>query len=393
MAFPRKLSFSKFPEGGLILVIAVLAVLIAFFGGQVNQPLTKIGPDGEPIRIGMHQVNNLFNPNTLTQITKDTSFFAIMAVGMTVVIITGGIDLSVGALYALAAVCGAMVMSNGGPDKAWLGVLVTIGVGILGGALNGAMIVGFNLHPFIITLGTMTIYRGVAFVMTNGQSIGDMPQLLSDLVQKNPLHLFSPYLHGHLPPHLRSVLLSLCSDQLSLMPLMVMIVIGILGSLFLGRMAVGRKMYAIGGNEVASRFSGIRVKRQKWFAYALSGFTAGLSAALALGYYGAGSSGDGDGYELDVIAAAVVGGASLVGGKGTALGAVLGALIFRMISTGMVNVGIPQSFTKIVTGTVLILAVLLDQLNLWLSNRRLLAKAAKVKKEVIEMSDQNAASA
>ena len=133
-------------------------------------------------------VNKFFNPKTLVQIAKDTSFFAIMAVGMTFVIITGGIDLSVGATYALASVCGAIVLNQSGPSGsitgALLGVLVTVAIGVLGGLVNGSMIVAFNVHPFIITLGTMAIYRGIAFVQTNGQSIGEFPEAFRAFVRQ-----------------------------------------------------------------------------------------------------------------------------------------------------------------------------------------------------------------
>jgi ribose transport system permease protein len=149
----------------------------------------------------------------------------------------------------------------------------------------------------------------------------------------------------------------------------------ILGTVFLSRMAAGRRVYAVGGNELASRYSGIRVERVKLGVFILSGMAAGISALLAIGYYGAASSGDGTGYELSVIAAAVVGGASLSGGKGSALGAVLGALIIQMISTGMVILNIDQEYSSIVIGTVVIVAVLLDQVNNWLNKRRLAARA------------------
>jgi ribose transport system permease protein len=225
------------------------------------------------------------------------------------------------------------------------------------------MTVGFNVHPFIITLGTMAIYRGIAFVSTNGQSIGDFPQSFRDFVRQGVI------------------------GDLSLVPLIVMILVCVVGGIFLARMTIGRRIYAIGGNETASRYSGIRVGRIKLLAYTISGLTAGIGAVLALGYYGAGSSGDGQGYELTVIAAAVVGGASLVGGKGSALGAVLGAVILQMISTGMIILGIPQNYSQIVTGAVVITAVLLDQLNRWISDRRLLARTAHIKKEVVQTSD------
>jgi ribose/xylose/arabinose/galactoside ABC-type transport system permease subunit len=373
-----KLNFSKFPEGGLILVILVLGLLLTIFGGEVERPKIVTGPDGQPTRVmqtdanGQEvpvfvKLNKFFNAETLTQIAKDTSFFAIMAVGMTMVIITAGIDLSVGSVYALASVAGALYMnqfgSNGSPWIACVGVLVTLGVGILCGFANGIMTVGFNVHPFIITLGTMAIYRGIAFVSTNGQSIGDFPQSFRDFVRQGII------------------------GDLSLVPLIVMVLVCVLGGIFLARMTIGRRIYAIGGNETASRYSGIRVGRIKLLTYMISGLTAGIGAVLALGYYGAGSSGDGQGYELTVIAAAVVGGASLVGGKGSALGAVLGAVILQMISTGMVILGIPQNYSQIVTGAVVITAVLLDQLNRWISERRLLARTAHIKKEVVQTSD------
>ena len=380
MSSPGKsgFSFSKFPEGGLIVVIIALGLLLAIFGGSVQLPKFEVTPDGKRVRVfetnpdgrkvpAFETVNKFFNARTIVQIAKDTSFFAIMAVGMTFVIITGGIDLSVGAIYALASVSGALVLSpygpSGGAVATALGILVTIGVGTLLGCLNGAMITGFNVHPFIITLGTMAIYRGIAFVQTNGQSIGGFPEGFRQFVRSEIL------------------------PGLSLVPLIVMIIVTVVGGIFLSQLSIGRKIYAVGGNEIASRYSGIRVGRVKLLAYAISGLAAGIASVLSLGYYGAGSSGDGQGYELNVIAAAVVGGASLVGGKGTALGAFLGAVILQMISNGLVILNIPQNYSQIVIGAVVIAAVLLDQFNALLAKRRLLAKASSIKKEVVRSSD------
>src|SRR6202030_25737 len=166
-----------------------------------------------------------------------------------------------------------------------------------------------------------------------------------------------------------------------------MIIITIVGGIFLSRLAIGRKIYAVGGNETASRYSGIRVGRVKVLAYAISGFVAGIAAMLSLGYYGAGASGDGQGYELNVIAAAVVGRDSLIGGKSTALGALLGAVILQMISNGLVILNIPQNYSQIVIGMVVIAAVLFDQFNAWMANRRLLAKTGRIKKEVLASSE------
>ena len=379
MASPGKMNFSlsKFPEGGLIIVIIALGLLLAIFGGSVRLPKMQTTPDGKRERVfetndagqkvpAFESVNKFFNARTLVQIAKDTSFFAIMAVGMTVVIITGGIDLSIGSMYALASVCGALVLSpygpSGGGGATVLGVVVTILVGCLLGFLNGAMITAFNVHPFIITLGTMAIYRGIAFVQTSGQSIGGFPESFRNFVRQE----FS---------------------GLSLVPLVVMIIVMIVGGIFLSQTAIGRKVYAVGGNEIASRYSGIRVGRVKLLAYTITGLTAGIASVLSLGYYGAGSSGDGQGYELNVIAAAVVGGASLIGGKGTALGAFLGAVILQMISNGLVILNIPQNYSQIVIGMVVIAAVLLDQFNAALARRQLLAKTSSIKKEMVKSTD------
>jgi ribose/xylose/arabinose/galactoside ABC-type transport system permease subunit len=370
-------SLSKFPEGGLIIVIIVLGLLLAIFGGSVRLPKMQTTPDGKRERVfetndagqkvpAFESVNKFFNARTLVQIAKDTSFFAIMAVGMTVVIITGGIDLSIGSMYALASVCGALVLSpygpSGGGGATVLGVVVTLAVGAFLGFLNGAMITAFNVHPFIITLGTMAIYRGIAFVQTSGQSIGGFPEQFRNFVRQE-------------------------FNGLSLVPLVVMIIVMVVGGIFLAQTAIGRKVYAVGGNEIASRYSGIRVGRVKLLAYTITGLTAGIASVLSLGYYGAGSSGDGQGYELNVIAASVVGGASLVGGKGTALGAFLGAVILQMISNGLVILNIPQNYSQIVIGMVVIAAVLLDQLNAALARRQLLAKTSSIKKEMVKSTD------
>src|SRR6202047_1217466 len=380
MSSPAKFgfNFSKFPEGGLILVIIALGLLLAIFGGSVQLPKFETTPDGKRTRAfeinasgqkvpAFVTVNKFFNPATLVQIAKDTSFFAIMAIGMTVVIITGGIDLSVGAIYALASVCGALVLSPYGPSGGGvatvLGIIVTVGVATLLGFFNGAMITTFRVHPFIITLGTMAIYRGIAFVQTGGQSVGGFPSA------------FRQFVRWELLP------------GLSLVPLIVMIIVAIVGGILLSKTVFGRRIYAIGGNEIASRFSGIRVGRVKVLAYTLTGLTAGIAAVVSLRYYGAGSSSDGQGYELNVIAAAVVGGASLIGGRGTALGALLGAIILQMISNGLVILDIPQNYSPIVIGLVVIAAVLFAQPNTWLTKRRLLARTSSMKKEVVAPSD------
>ncbi|HVY69200.1 MAG TPA: ABC transporter permease [Verrucomicrobiae bacterium] len=368
----RRHTGTRLQETGLLAVIFVLGGILAVFGGKVKVPVFEKNEQGEQQRVFitnaagerepvMREKNKFFNAQNLTQLAKDTSFIAIMAVGATFVIISGGIDLSVGAIYALASVVGALVLhrfgpegtNSGGSGAILAGIFACVGLATFCGLLNGGMIVALRVHPFIITLGTMAIYRGISFVITNGQSVGGFPQGFRVLVR--------PELAG-----------SDAGNHLSLVPLGIMVLVALAGGVYLARLAAGRRIYAIGGNERASRFSGVRVERVKLSVYIISGLTAGISALLALGYYGSASSGDGVGYELDVITAAVVGGASLSGGKGTALGALLGALIIKMIDNGIVILGIDQNYSKIIIGAAVILAVVFDQVNAWLARRRLL---------------------
>jgi len=362
----------RLQEGGLILVILVLGAVITLFGGSVKVPAFETDAQGKPQRVFRVNAagekepvlltrNKFLNLQNLAQLAKDTSFIAIMAVGTTFVIISGGIDLSVGAIYALASVLAAILLRSFGPDgglaqvSPWLsvpvGMVACVGIATFCGLLNGGMIVALKVHPFIITLGTMAIFRGIAFVITRGQSIGGFP------------------------PAFREVVRWKIGEGLNLVPLMVMVAVAIVGGLYLTRQTAGRRIYAIGGNELASRYSGIRVERVKLSVYIFSGLTAGIAALLSLGYYGGATSGDGQGYELNVIAAAVVGGASLSGGRGSALGALLGALIIQMITSGIIILGIDQNYSQIIIGAVVIVAVVLDQLNHWLSRRRLMKAA------------------
>lgn len=336
-------------EIGLIFVVLLLGAVLTAFGGKVRMVEFHKTASGETERVIVEK-NKFLNARNLAQLAKDTSFIAIMAVGATFVIIAGGIDLSVGATYALASVLSALAFTKG-EDPVFTGVLVCLGVATLCGLLNGGMIVLLKVHPFIITLGTMAIYRGIAFVVTEGQSVGGFPEAFRNFVRHET------------------------ANGLSLVPLLVMVLVTAFGWMYLSRLAAGRRVYAVGGNEVASRFSGINVDRVKLSVFVISGLTAGVAALLALGYYGSASSGDGQGYELNVIAAAVVGGASLSGGKGSAFGAFLGALIIQMINTGIVILNIDQNYSQIIIGAVVILAVLFDQLNNWLSKRRLAARA------------------
>jgi ribose/xylose/arabinose/galactoside ABC-type transport system permease subunit len=360
----------RLQEGGLLVVIFVLGLLLTIFGGTVKVPQFQTNAQGERERVFRTNAqgerepvvverNRFLNAQNLAQLAKDTSINAIMAVGATFVIISGGIDLSVAAIYALASVLGALVFHHFGPDGPQanspglgflLGTLICVGSATVAGWLNGGMIVALRVHPFIITLGTMSIFRGIAFVITNGQSVGEFPKILRDLVRWE------------------------VGDSIYPVPPIVMVLVAIAGGIYLSRMAAGRRIYAIGGNELASGYSGIHVNRVKLSVYIFSGLTAGIAALISLGYYGGATSGDGQGYELNVIAAAVVGGANLAGGRGSALGALLGAVVIQLINAGIVTLGINQNYSQIIIGAVVIIAVVLNQFNSWLAKRRLLSQ-------------------
>ncbi|HET7537576.1 MAG TPA: ABC transporter permease [Candidatus Didemnitutus sp.] len=355
----------RFQESGLLLVILVLGVVLTIFSGKVQRPVFETGPDGSRQRVfitnaagervpAVAETNRFLNVQNMAQIAKDTSFVAIMAVGMAMVIISGGIDLSVGSIYALASVMGALVLRRYGSEGEasptlgiFLGCATCIGVSLVCGLFNGGLTVAIGVHPFIITLASMSIFRAIAFIVTNGQSVTDFPEGFQKFVQLK------------------------IGNDLSVIPALIMAIVLVVGWIYLARLATGRRVYAIGGNEIAARFSGIRVERVKLSVYLITALTAGVAALVSIGYYGAGGSGDGQGYELNVIAACVVGGTSLNGGKGTALGVVLGALFIQTIDSGIVTVGIPQAWRGVIIGVVIIAAVALEKFNTSLTRRRL----------------------
>ncbi|MBN2491017.1 MAG: ABC transporter permease [Planctomycetes bacterium] len=338
---------------GLVVILVAMALTVAGLGGE--RTVTR-SVDGE---LRTFRVNALFNPEQLLTLATSTSFIAIMAVGATLVIASGGIDLSIGAVYALAASAGALVLKALGPAGAgWsegtavaAGVAACLAVGVGAGAVNGCLVVALRVHPFIITLGTMAIFRGIAFLATGGQAVTNFPPLLQHLVKWD--------LGGGLYP----------------VPLLVMLAVAGLAALYLRRTVPGIYVFAVGGNETAARYSGLPVNKVKISVYTIAGGTGGLAAVLLLGYYGGASSDAGFGYELNVIAAAVIGGASLLGGRGGAVGALLGALLIQLIDTSITILNIDQNYSLVILGFVVIVAVLLDQSIAALARRLALAPA------------------
>jgi ribose transport system permease protein len=270
-------------------------------------------------------------------ILKYSSIYGIAAIGAAIVIISGGIDLAPGAVMALAGVVGADLFVVHG----WsLGLSMTIGVlvGLASGILSAALIVIVRLPPFIATLGVMGITRGAAFIITEGQYFDVSSRLLG----------------GWRP-------LGLPADWAAPIVLLVLaLVFQVLMTVF----QWGRAVFSIGGNETAALFSGIAVGRIKTTVYALSGLLAGVSGVVLVLVQGQGKADLATGYELDIIASAVVGGASLAGGRGSVIGAVLGTLIFGVLRNALPQIPGATFYDRLIVGLVVIVIVVMDQVLL-----------------------------
>lgn len=330
-------------QSGLVIVILLIGVVLSLFAGSHVDHLTG------------KNINNFLNSHTLMQTATDASFFAMMAIGATLVIISGGIDLSVGSIYALSGIAMALFLRSAGSlspaATVAFGIAVPLGVGLLCGLVNGVMITGLKVHPFIITLGAMWVFRGIAFVASKAESIL-VPDELTAVVK-------APFFGMELRP----------------VPMLIMLAVMAMGALYLVKTVMGRHIYAIGGNAEASRYAGLRLNRILMGVYVVSGLTAGIAAFVGSSYYGSASCADATGYELYVIASAVVGGASLTGGKGSALSAMLGAILIILIRQSIRTLHFDQNYEWIIIGCATIIAVVLDQFNARLAAKRLLIPA------------------
>lgn len=305
-------------------IVCVLVVEGAVFAWLVRAP-------GRP--------NPFLATDSVLRLVRDSAVLGLAALGSTVVIISGGIDLAVGSVISLVAVITAWLIVQAGWATA-----TAVGAGLVAGAFCGlasaAVITRAKLPPFIVTLGMLSIVRGTAFLITGGHTI-TLPAgaALSRWLGEGGLALGPVTV-----PALALVLVVVAGLHVWLM----------------GQTALGRAIYAVGGNEEAARLSGVPVRRIKHFVYALAGLDAALAGCAYLGYYGTGQSTAARGWELDAIAAAVLGGASLSGGRGSVVGTCLGAVIFRALHKGLTMTG-ASSYEEVIIGLVVIVAVVLDQ--------------------------------
>lgn len=276
-------------------------------------------------------------PN-LINVALSIAITGILSVGMTAVILTGGIDLSVGSVAALAGVVAAMVAaSGGGTGSVVLGALAAVGVGLAVGLFNGVMVAQFRVPPFVATLAMMTICRGLAFISTGGGSVGNLPEGFGFLGRKVVMGV----------P----------------VPVLLMLAVFAVGWFVLKRMKFGRYVYAVGGNREATFLAGINVKLVTLTVYVLNGLLVGLAGMVLASRLGAGLPNTGLQYELDVIAAVVVGGTSLNGGRGSVIGTLWGAVFIGFLNNGLNLAKIDPYTQKIALGVVILLAVLADQIN------------------------------
>jgi ribose transport system permease protein len=281
--------------------------------------------------------------SNLLGVANQTSIYAIIAIGMTMVIVTSGIDLSVGSLVALASVVTALLIRNwGGGVNANLAVVIAaslagIGLCSLAGAFNGMLVTAFRVPPFIVTLGMMMMASGLAYRLSNGSSIPELPASFFWLGSGRTAGVPNPVI--------------------------LMILLYLIAHVVMSKSVFGRYVYAIGGNEEAARLSGVPVKLVLLVVYTLCGTLAGLGGIVLASQLSAGDPKFGLMYELEVIAAVVVGGTSLMGGYGKIFGTLIGAFIIATIKNGMNLTNIDPFNQKIVLGAVLTAAVLIDTLK------------------------------
>ena len=268
-------------------------------------------------------------PANLIDIVEQSTINGLLAVGITFAILTAGIDLSVGSTFAVVVVSVGMLVTNGVPPV--VGFIAGITIGFLLGAVNGMLITRMKLQPFIATLGMMSVYRGVAFVMTGGWPVLSIPRSFRDFTD---------------------------GELFFGIPISVLILFAFagIGHVLLKRTRFGTYLYAIGGNEEATRLSGVNVERAKVIAYAICGTGAALAGMVLLGRLGSGEPTSGVTYELRAIAAAAVGGASLSGGRGTMLGTLLGAFLLSALRVGLIVMGMDTFWQYIATGVVIVVA-------------------------------------
>lgn len=274
-----------------------------------------------------------FTVNNISTIVQQSVTYGLMGIGMTAIIITGGIDLSVGSALALIASVSAQLAKASIPIPLWILICGVLGFSM--GALNGFLIAKLKLQPFIATMGTMSIYRGLAYVFTGGFPVLGVP--------RNYRNVFNLKLNSYMT-----------------ISVLIFFAFAIIMTLILKKTRLGTHAYAVGGNEEASRLSGVKVDYTKIMIYALAMLGTVFAALVMNGRLGTGDPSTGQGYEMEAIAAAAIGGTSMAGGRGNVLGTVLGAILFSALKVGLIVMGMDTFYQFIVTGAVIIIAAYVE---------------------------------
>jgi ribose/xylose/arabinose/galactoside ABC-type transport system permease subunit len=272
--------------------------------------------------------------DNVQNILLQTSINSLLAVGATLVILTGGIDLSVGSILGFAGIVAALLGKNPGAGPFAIAVAAGVATGFLLGAINGSLVAFVRIPPFVVTLGMMSIARSLAFVFSQGQPISDLSNEFLAIGQGALFNI--PY------------------------PILISVVTFIVFGVVLSRTRFGRYIYAVGGNEEAALVSGVDTRAIKLAVYSLSGMLAGLGGVVLSARATAGISTNGEGYELTAIAAAVIGGTSLSGGRGSLLGTVAGVLIIGIMVNSLDLLNISPFYQGLIQGTIIIGAVAID---------------------------------
>ncbi|MBY5926440.1 MULTISPECIES: ABC transporter permease [unclassified Halomonas] len=284
--------------------------------------------------IAMAVINdNFLTSNNLFNLARQASIIAILAAGMSLAILTGGIDLSVGPVMALSGTLMAGLMVAGVPPS--LAILLGLLIGAAFGAINGLFVAFAGMPPIIVTLATMGIARGLALIYTGGYPISGLPQEFAFFGRGAVAGLE--------------------------MPILVMLVVFAIGYVLLSHTATGRYLYAIGGNEEAARLSGIRVSRYKLLVYTLSGTTAAIAGLILTSRLMSGQPNAGVGFELDAIAAVVLGGAAITGGRGMILGTLVGAMLLGVLNNGLNLMGVSPYLQNVIKGGIILLAIYISR--------------------------------
>jgi erythritol transport system permease protein len=311
-------------------------------------------------------VPNFLGAANLVLMSKHVAINAILAIGMTYVIITGGIDLSVGSIVGLTGmVAGGLILNGVDTQLGWTIyfnvyeiVLITLGLGILVGAVNGVLITRLGVTPFIATLGTLYVTRGLALLSSDGRTF--------------------PNLTGNETYGTAGYTWIGAGTVLGLPVLIwILILLALAAGYLAAKTPLGRHIYAVGGNERAAGLSGIRVNRVKMFVYMFSGFCAAIVGLVISSQLQASHPATGETFELNAIAAAVLGGTSMSGGRGTIGGTIVGAFVIGILSDGLVMMGVSSFWQTVIKGLVIIAAVVVDQAQRKLQARAALSRVAK----------------